>query len=164
MNFEAFNENTIFHEVQFDLQMKPKPFQKCVYVVGRPEITLSSEYIDLMNTFGNMGGFDKMIELASLRSSTLRKILTSMTRLWHIQWLMGQGQKMIIHYEKDAANDETFKAFFNQVVNVQRYLDRIRARKCMMKTVQAQACKGHQERLGVAKLPQSQLMQIAKYI
>ena len=65
LNRITFDESqkSIHYEIQHDLLVKPEPSQKTVYVVERPSVTLNKEFVDMMNEFGNMGGFDLMIEL-----------------------------------------------------------------------------------------------------
>lgn len=61
-----FTEELTHYELQFDLISKPKPSGTQTYVVARPSQTLSSNYVTLMNFFGNLGGFSSLIEFMDL--------------------------------------------------------------------------------------------------
>ena len=56
------NKHLAYYEFQQDYHAKGDIENEKVFVVGRPSISLSSNYIYLMNYFGNIGGFDALIK------------------------------------------------------------------------------------------------------
>jgi len=51
-----------YYEFQQDHHAKGEYENEKVFVVGRPSVSMSSNYIYLMNYFGNIGGFDALIK------------------------------------------------------------------------------------------------------
>lgn len=84
-------ENTI------DDMIKPGPGQTRVYQVPRPSTCLSEKFLEMMNLFGNEGGFDMLIEVLqnvqpgeaiTMDSICYISSMFSMSvSLWHKEWI-----------------------------------------------------------------------------
>jgi hypothetical protein len=91
-----------------DDQMPPSDQFKVYYAVPRPQVCISSVYLSYLNIFGNMGGFNKIIEVIGDDESEkkyenmdinvigcLAQIVTQPYMVFHKKFVHEHGQKII---------------------------------------------------------------------